>query len=203
MDPFASLAFHRIAKCEASLNDNDYHTIEVQRSGTLITASLGGTQILAGNDATFGGGRIGLGSFNDSVRFDDVTITTPGGAPGPGNVVIEAEGMQLSNGYSVESGLGRIVLPDDVQGYAVQNFTGPSGVYDIDVLLISGPTGLSDVELYLNGERRDLLYYDFSAAQHTLSILGVSLTTDDFVLLAGFSENGGGARVDKIVFKPR
>jgi hypothetical protein len=180
--------------------DNDYHTIEVVRTGTQIQVSIGGTQILSANDATFGAGLIGLGSFNDSVRFDDVTITAPGSGPGP--VVIEAEGMHLSNGYSVEGG-SRIVLPDDVQGYATQTFDGASGVYDIEVQLISGDTGLSVVEVYRNSERLGYLYYDFSAAQHTLSIPGVSVSQGDFILLAGFSENGGGARVDSIVFTRR
>ena len=128
-----------------------------------------------------------------------MTITTPDGGPGPGNVVIEAESMYLSNGYSVE-GSNRIVLPDDVQGYATQTFTGPSGVYDIEVQLISGPTGLSVVEFYQNSQRLDYLYYVSTPAQQTLTIPGVSVSTGDFILLAGFSENGGGARVDKISF---
>ena len=187
----------------AGFFDNDYHTIEVTRSGTLIRVSVGGTEIVSASDSTFGAGRIGIGSFNDAARFDDVTITTPDGGPGPGNVVIEAEGMYLSNGYSVEPGSDRIVLPDDVQGYATQTFTGASGVYDIEVQLISGPTGLSVVEFYLNFQRLDYLYYDFSAAEHTLRLPAVSLATGDSILLSGFSSNGGGARVDKIVLTPR
>jgi hypothetical protein len=187
----------------AGFFDNDYHTIEVARTGTLIQVSVGGTQILSANDPTFGAGRIGLGSFNDSVRFDDVTITSTSGGPGPGpgSVVIEAEGMQLSNGYSIEGGT-RIVLPDDVQGYATQTFSGASGLYDIEVQVIGGVTGLSVVEFYLNEQRLDYLYYD-SSSQQRLTIPGVTLSTGDFLLLAGFSENGGGGRVDKIVFTPR
>ena len=92
------------------------------------------------------------------------------------------------------------MLPDDVQGYATQTFTGPSGVYDIEVQLISGPTGLSVVEFYQNSQRLDYLYYVSTPAQQTLTIPGVSVSTGDLILLAGFSENGGGARVDKISF---
>ena len=84
----------------AGFFDNDYHTIEVTRSGALIRVSVGGTEIVTASDSTFGAGRIGIGSFNDAARFDDVTITTPDGGPGPGNVVIEAESMYLSNGYT-------------------------------------------------------------------------------------------------------
>jgi hypothetical protein len=54
--------------------DNNYHTIEVARTGTLITVSFGGTQILSVNDSTFGAGRVGIGSSDDAARFDDVVI---------------------------------------------------------------------------------------------------------------------------------
>jgi hypothetical protein len=54
-----------------------------------------------------------------------------------------------------------------------------------------------------DGERIGSLYYDFSAAQHTLSIPGASVSQEDFILLTGFAWNGGGARIDKVVFTPR
>ena len=56
------------------------------------------------------------------------------------------------------------------------------------------------MEFYQNSQRLDYLYYVSTPAQQTPTIPGVSVSTGDFILLAGFSENGGGARVDKISF---
>jgi len=65
-----------------AIPDNDYHRVEVARSGSVITVSVDGAPIMQADDATFGTGRIGIGAFNDAAWWDDVAITGPAG-PAP------------------------------------------------------------------------------------------------------------------------
>jgi hypothetical protein len=125
------------------------------------------------------------------VRFDDITIVTPDTS----NFVIEAEDMFLSGGYSVESGLGRIVIADtgNATGYAARTFAGPSGLYDVNVQLVSDGTGLSVVELYLNDNRLGYEYFDYSPENRLLSVAAVQLSPGDLLVLAGNTE-GDAAR---------
>jgi len=57
------------------LNDNAYHSIEVSRAGSVITVRFDGSVVLSGTDNSLGAGRVGVGSFNDSAYFDDVSVT--------------------------------------------------------------------------------------------------------------------------------
>ncbi len=59
------------------LNDNAYHRIEVSRVDDDITVSFDGNLIMSANDSTFGVGKVGVGSFNDSAYFDDVSVVQP------------------------------------------------------------------------------------------------------------------------------
>jgi fibronectin type 3 domain-containing protein len=58
-----------------TFNDGLYHALRVERTGSRILAFFDGTQFLEVTDNFFGQGQLGLGSFNDSGYFDDVTIS--------------------------------------------------------------------------------------------------------------------------------
>jgi len=55
--------------------DGNYHTLRVERTGNQIRAFFDGAQLFSVSDSFFGKGQIGLGSYNDSGYFDDVTIS--------------------------------------------------------------------------------------------------------------------------------
>ncbi|HWM44716.1 MAG TPA: hypothetical protein VNP36_19945, partial [Burkholderiales bacterium] len=57
-----------------AIPDNGYHQIEVSRAGSLIAVKADGAVLMQVNDATFGAGRVGIGSFNDAAWWDDVAI---------------------------------------------------------------------------------------------------------------------------------
>lgn len=62
------------ASSDFYLQDNEYHTVGIRRSGVAITVTCNGALVLTARDGTFSEGRIGLGSFNDAAAFDDVRI---------------------------------------------------------------------------------------------------------------------------------
>ncbi|MCF6323919.1 MAG: DUF5011 domain-containing protein [Gammaproteobacteria bacterium] len=75
-----------LATAAAGLNDNDYHSIEVRRAGSVISVFFDGALMLSGNDDSLGAGQVGVGSYNDSAYFDDVSVggvasTTPDTTP--------------------------------------------------------------------------------------------------------------------------
>jgi len=57
------------------LNDNAYHAIQIVRNGHQIRATIDGNVLFSATDTTFALGRLGVGSFNDSAYFDDVSVT--------------------------------------------------------------------------------------------------------------------------------
>jgi len=67
------------------LNDNAYHSIEVKRTGGAIRVRFDGNLILSADDASLGVGKVGVGSFNDSAYFDDVSVTGTASGSGGGS----------------------------------------------------------------------------------------------------------------------
>jgi len=65
------------------LKDNDYHKIEVSRAGSEIKVYFDSRLILSANDDSLGAGKIGVGSYNDSAYFDDVSVTGEVSKPEP------------------------------------------------------------------------------------------------------------------------
>jgi hypothetical protein len=54
------------------------HNIGLARVGSTVTVTLDGTQILSQTNAAFGAtGRVGIGSYNGSVYFDNVRSQPP------------------------------------------------------------------------------------------------------------------------------
>ena len=58
------------------LNDNAYHSIEIKRIGNAISVRFDDNLILSADDNSLGAGKVGVGSFNDSAYFDDVSVTS-------------------------------------------------------------------------------------------------------------------------------
>ena len=68
-----------IATCSQGLiTDTQFHDVRVQRIGSQITVWYDDNEVISVVDSTFGAGKIGIGSCDDMVSFDDVHITTPG-----------------------------------------------------------------------------------------------------------------------------
>lgn len=57
------------------VDDNQYHDIEIRRTGEQITVKFDGNQILSTTDNTFLTGMIGVGSLDDKASFDNVAIS--------------------------------------------------------------------------------------------------------------------------------
>jgi len=57
------------------LSDNDYHSIEVRRKGSAIKVYFDGHLIMSATDSAPFAGQVGVGSYNDTAYFDDVSIS--------------------------------------------------------------------------------------------------------------------------------
>ncbi len=57
------------------VTDTSYHAVEIRRQGDRIEIQFDNNVVFQVSDNTFVAGRLGLGSFNDSVYFDDVRVT--------------------------------------------------------------------------------------------------------------------------------
>jgi rhamnogalacturonyl hydrolase YesR len=65
---------------QALVTDAQYHAFSVSRAGNAISVSRDGTVMLSASDATFGAGRVGVGTYNDPAWFDDIDV--PAGVVG-------------------------------------------------------------------------------------------------------------------------
>ena len=93
-----------------AITDTAYHTYRLTRAGSSLTAYIDGVEYLTAEDASLAAqGKIGMGSYNDMVFFDE--LSTGGGEPGI------ARGMEITPismypnpaGYSVHiDAAGRI-----------------------------------------------------------------------------------------------
>lgn len=54
-------------------SDTDY-SVEIIRSGSSISVAVNSVAVASAIDSTFTNGKVGLGTFNDSARFDDLTV---------------------------------------------------------------------------------------------------------------------------------
>ncbi len=60
------------------ITDNLYHAVEISRNGDEVTVLFDGTTVLTATDTAFPTGRLGVGSFNDSAYFDDISVKENG-----------------------------------------------------------------------------------------------------------------------------
>jgi hypothetical protein len=57
------------------------YAVKVTKTGSAIEAFLNNATLGSATDSTFTGGKVGLGSRNDSAIFDNLIVTTSGGGP--------------------------------------------------------------------------------------------------------------------------
>jgi len=60
---------------QSLLIDDEYHDVEVRRTGDTIEVRFDNTMVVQIVDSIFLTGKLGLGSFNDSAYFDNIRIT--------------------------------------------------------------------------------------------------------------------------------
>lgn len=65
-----------------SVADTDY-TLEISRSGALITVKRNGTVLGSASDSAVTGTYVGYGSKNDGAQFDNLLVTTPSDTTAP------------------------------------------------------------------------------------------------------------------------
>lgn len=70
--------------------DQGWHDLEVARAGSTITVAFDAQQVLQVDDTTFGEGRIGVGSYNDAVLFDNIDVHTPDAPGGDAGRAVDA-----------------------------------------------------------------------------------------------------------------
>jgi hypothetical protein len=69
------------------ITDNNYHNIQIKRSGNTVSVSRDGVVIYSATDSRFGlAGNLGIGSYNDRVFFDDINVATSDVLLGPSNL---------------------------------------------------------------------------------------------------------------------
>ncbi|HHJ80899.1 MAG TPA: hypothetical protein ENJ65_04620, partial [Candidatus Tenderia electrophaga] len=89
------------------LNDNAYHSIEINRTGSAISVRFDGNVILSANDNSLGAGKVGVGSYNDSAYFDNVSVVgaaSGGGSTGGGSTGGGSTGGGSTGGGSTGGG---------------------------------------------------------------------------------------------------
>ncbi len=143
----------------------------------------------------------------DYIKFTQVsaTTTTTGGGP---TIQVEAEDLTLVGDYSVEArdgASGGQVIRTDANGVATLSFSGDEGLYDVVVHYVDEWDGSSSVALRVNGVEQENWLLDQTTSwfqdvytSHTIS--GVSLSSSDFIEIAGAKNYFEHARIDYIEF---
>jgi|GEM_PF-742855 len=115
-----------------TINDNNYHLVRVVRSGSQIKVYFDGLQVMSADDNYLPGGKIGLGSYNDAVYFDDVGII--GGSPLSISITAPIGGEKLIVGqpfninWSASSSISQIKIDLSLDGGATWSNLTPGTV---------------------------------------------------------------------------
>ncbi|MFO0596671.1 MAG: hypothetical protein U0228_15245 [Myxococcaceae bacterium] len=120
--------------------DVNWHDVVLERTGATVRLSLDGTQRFQGSVTDFPVGRVGVGSFNDAVAFDDVhldALATDGGV-----VLVDAgqpdAGTANDAGTALDAGAGDAGVASDAGSLVDAGMPGsPDGGAGTD----GGPTG--------------------------------------------------------------
>jgi len=59
-----------------AIQDNEWHTVEISRTGDLIELRIDGILQITANDSTYPTGSVGIGSRNDSAYFDNISVSS-------------------------------------------------------------------------------------------------------------------------------
>ena len=68
-----------LASAPFTVTSGVFYTLRLDVSGSSLSGSVNGTQLVSASDSQFAAGRIGVATFNTSAEFDDVLVTD--GAP--------------------------------------------------------------------------------------------------------------------------
>jgi len=115
------------------------------------------------------------------------------------SVTIEAESMALSS-YVVENGNRIRVSSSTAVGTATKSFPNASGIYNIQVSVVTEPDGQSTLEVYKGATLLRKYTYPLGNGAASFTVSNVTLNKGDSIKLIGRPNAGSVARVDKIAF---
>ena len=146
----------------------------------------------------------------DEVRFAAINPPDPPDEPPPGATFIdlEAEELELSGGYEVDSANPEwITIPSASQGEALGVFPGPDGEYQVTVHAIAEDDGQPELELWIGGGLQAVFTYPLgSSSREPVTLIGPTLflTTGTEIRLVGYKDTSSHgtahARVDEVRF---
>jgi hypothetical protein len=142
-----------------AISDTAYHDYRLVRSGTAVTAYVDGTEYLSVDDMALGTeGKIGMGSYNDIVFFDDfkeeagepisardLSITGLKIYPNPAGDLVHVNAASRIKGISIQNVLGQELKKYGIIGSESVDLNIsdlPSGIY---IIRISGEDGSTAV----------------------------------------------------------
>jgi hypothetical protein len=113
-------------------------------------------------------------------------------------VTMEAEAMSLSS-YVVENGNRIMLASGSTSGTASKNFSGASGIYNMQVYVFEEPDGQPTLEVYKGATLLKTYTYPLGGDAISFTIANVALSSGDTIKLVGRRNGGAVARVDKVV----
>ena len=114
------------------------------------------------------------------------------------SLTIEAESMQRVS-YALD---GSVIKLTSRTGTASKNFSGTSGIYNMQVYVLPENDGQSRLELYKGSELLRRYTYPLGTAITSFTVSNVALTYGEVIKLVGTARGDAWARVDKIVLTP-
>ncbi|NEQ96490.1 MAG: hypothetical protein F6K30_07175 [Cyanothece sp. SIO2G6] len=158
-----------------------------------------------------------LGSQDTAMLTIDATLTIEDNEIPPGSAIeFEAEGLNLTNyrveNASVASGGSLITLlrTNSTTGSATGQFTGSSGLYDVELTYFDENDGNGQLEVIIGDDQTVVFMTDnpgsgavTNSSKVTKTILsGIQVENGEVFTINGTAESGEFARVDKIAFIP-
>lgn len=146
-----------------AVSDTMYHDYRLVRSGTSVTAYIDGTEYLTVDDAALGKeGKIGMGSYNDIVLFDDFKEGEGGSSsvtgllmpdfniyPNPVLEILHVDAESMIHEISIQNVLGQqIIRSGNIRSNTLELNISElnSGIYFIRV---SGEDGITAVKNFI------------------------------------------------------
>lgn len=164
-------------------SDTDY-TVVVERTGSSIVVKLNGSQVASVSDSTFSGGKVGFGSKNDSVQYDDLvvdngsTVAVTGVTVSPTSLNLEASGTSM---------LTETVIPSNATNQSVTWSSSNSSIATVDS---SGlVTGVGSGSATITVTTVDGSFTANCSVNVNISVTGVSVSPTSLNLNIGDSGN--------------
>jgi hypothetical protein len=182
----------------ALIPDTAWHTIEVSRTGDSITVKLDGViKIGPVSDSTYSQGGAGIGSYNDSVYFDDVGVidssiddTIP---PTDIREVRDGTGQDMDSTYSTSQLSANWTASSDPESgilaywYAIGDTPGSTGVVSWTYTSDGTVTGVTESGLSLSV---GVTYYFTVKAENGIGLQSNPTNSDGQCVLGGGTGDG-------------